>query len=257
MAHLAILIYWTATRGSLNQSTIHLDTMFFACCSQSDNTESASQALPDLKLQLTPVLGSSQPSVFLKTPPPVTGYIGQADLYGTAPLCIQRTHFPDSWPIDSLNNSWCSQTLLLPSPTIGNSNFLTKGAQVQAPQSGLQPSPQLTHLITPPFPIPSTTAQPGNFTTASSNFCSGRLHPSAIYLHYTGTPPKPLFQTAIYTSLLALSLPAKPLTHYGISHTHQCLFPSLTTHSNGLLLHLFPLLRERTKCRSNRIPPLL
>jgi hypothetical protein len=63
--------------------------MPFACCSQSNNAATASQALFDLKLQLTPLLEKSQYSTPSKTAPLVTGSTAQTDFYGTAPLCIQ------------------------------------------------------------------------------------------------------------------------------------------------------------------------
>jgi hypothetical protein len=96
---------WTNTRGTLHQSSTHLGTKFFTCSSQSYNAESASQALFDLKLQLTPLLENSECSIPPKEPPPVTGSIAQTDLYGTAPLYIGRPHFLDSRPIGSLNIS--------------------------------------------------------------------------------------------------------------------------------------------------------
>jgi hypothetical protein len=78
----------TNTKGTLYQSFTHLGSMFFAHCSQSNNAETASQALFDLKLQLTSLLEKLQHFIPSKTPPPVTGSIAPADLYGTAPLCI-------------------------------------------------------------------------------------------------------------------------------------------------------------------------
>jgi hypothetical protein len=103
--HPATVVEWTNTKGTLHQSSSHLGSMFFACCLQSDNAETASQALFDLKLQLTPLLEKSQHSTPSKTLPPMTGSIAQADIYGTASLCLQRTHFPDYKPIGSLNTS--------------------------------------------------------------------------------------------------------------------------------------------------------
>jgi hypothetical protein len=46
--------------------------MFFTHYSHSNNAESASQALFDLKVQLTPLLEKSQHSTSLETLPPVT-----------------------------------------------------------------------------------------------------------------------------------------------------------------------------------------
>jgi hypothetical protein len=65
--------------------------MFFTCRSQSNNAESASQGLFDLKLQLTPLLPP-------KAPLPVTGATAQADLYETAPLWILKN--PTLWMLD-------------------------------------------------------------------------------------------------------------------------------------------------------------
>jgi hypothetical protein len=72
--------------------------MFFACHSQSNNAETASQALFDLKFQLTPLLENRQHSITLKTLPPMTGSIAQADLYGTSPLYVYRK------PISQIQN---------------------------------------------------------------------------------------------------------------------------------------------------------
>jgi hypothetical protein len=133
-------------------SKLNLPGHYILCPLESNNAKSTSQALFDLKLQLTPLLGNSQHSTLPKTSPIVIGCIDEADLYRTAPLCIQRSHIPDSQPVGSLNIFQCTQTLLLQLPIMGNPNSLTKGTKGTTHQNGLLLDPYPIHFIIPPFP---------------------------------------------------------------------------------------------------------
>jgi hypothetical protein len=147
--------------------------VFFVHPSQSNNAETASQALFDLRLQLTPLLEKWQHSTPSKTLPPMTGSIAQADLYGTAPLCIQRHQFMDSKPKGSLNTFQCTQTLFLPtSPIIVNSNSLNKGT---------------TGINTSNWPISWPPTYPFQH---SHSLPLGKLHDRHIRLLYQENPPQ-------------------------------------------------------------------
>jgi hypothetical protein len=133
---------WTTTWGPLHQSTIRLGTMFFTHHSQSNNAESASQALFDLKLQPTPLLRNPQCSILSRVPPPIGLYcsgqpLRDRPLYVYKELTFQRT-----------------QTLLLPHLIIGNSNSLPKGAADTQTSKWPTPRPPASHFFTtiPPTP---------------------------------------------------------------------------------------------------------
>jgi hypothetical protein len=96
-AHPVTLVDWTNVKRTLYQSSTHLPFTEQWCW-----------------ICLSGVIWFKTPSntpirkFIMFHPYKSTGSIAQTDLYETAPLCIQRLHFPDARPIGSLNISQCA-----------------------------------------------------------------------------------------------------------------------------------------------------